>query len=133
MHEFDPLLFHILGAAALDTPPRAERKYIWFCPWLALSLRHVKPLVYESGNPAALGFSLESGIPYGNAFIKNNYVGRTFIKPKQAQRESSVKVKLNVLKEAVAGKRVVMIDDSIVRGTTTVSYTHLTVPTKRIV
>ena len=88
--------------------------------------------VPESGNPAALGFSLESGIPYGNAFIKNNYVGRTFIKPKQAQRESSVKVKLNVLKEAVAGKRVVMIDDSIVRGTTsarTVSYTHLTLPT----
>ena len=74
--------------------------------------------VPESGNPAALGFSLESGSPYGNAFIKNNYVGRTFIKPKQAQRESSVKVKLNVLKEAVAGKRVVMIDDSIVRGTT---------------
>ena len=74
--------------------------------------------VPESGNPAALGFSMESGIPYGNAFIKNNYVGRTFIKPKQQQRESSVKVKLNVLKEAVAGKRVVMIDDSIVRGTT---------------
>ena len=50
--------------------------------------------------------------------LKNNYVGRTFIKPKQEQRESSVKVKLNVLKEEVAGKRVVMIDDSIVRGTT---------------
>jgi amidophosphoribosyltransferase len=74
--------------------------------------------VPESGNAAALGFSMESGIPYGNAFIKNNYVGRTFIKPKQEQRESSVKVKLNVLKEAVDGKRVVMIDDSIVRGTT---------------
>ena len=74
--------------------------------------------VPESGNPAALGYSMESGIPYGNAFIKNNYVGRTFIKPKQEQRESSVKVKLNVLKEEVAGKRVVMIDDSIVRGTT---------------
>ena len=74
--------------------------------------------VPESGNPAALGFSMESGIPYGNAFIKNNYVGRTFIKPKQEQRESSVKVKLNVLKEAVAGKKVVMIDDSIIRGTT---------------
>ena len=74
--------------------------------------------VPESGNAAALGYSMQSGIPYGNAFIKNNYVGRTFIKPKQEQRESSVKVKLNVLKEAVAGKRVVMIDDSIVRGTT---------------
>ena len=81
--------------------------------------------VPESGNPAALEFAMESGIPYGNAFIKNNYVGRTFIKPKQAQRESSVKVKLNVLKEAVAGKRVVMIDDSIVRGTTSARIVNL--------
>lgn len=74
--------------------------------------------VPESGNAAALGYSLESGITYGNAFIKNNYVGRTFIKPKQEQRESSVKVKLNVLSDVVKGKRVIMIDDSIVRGTT---------------
>ncbi len=74
--------------------------------------------VPESGNAAALGYALESGIPYGTAFVKNGYVGRTFIKPKQSSRESSVRLKLNVLKEAVAGKRVVMIDDSIVRGTT---------------
>lgn len=74
--------------------------------------------VPESGNAAALGYSLESGIPYGTAFVKNGYVGRTFIKPKQSNRESSVRVKLNVLKEAVNGKRVIMIDDSIVRGTT---------------
>lgn len=74
--------------------------------------------VPESGNPAALGYSLESGIPYGVAFIKNTYVGRTFIKPKQSQRERSVNVKLNVLKEIVKDKRVIMIDDSIVRGTT---------------
>ncbi len=74
--------------------------------------------VPESGNAAALGYALESGIPYGTAFVKNGYVGRTFIKPKQSSRESSVRVKLNVLKEAVEGKRVVMIDDSIVRGTT---------------
>lgn len=74
--------------------------------------------VPESGNAAALGFSLQSGIPYGTAFVKNGYVGRTFIKPKQSSRESSVRVKLNVLTEAVKGKRVVMIDDSIVRGTT---------------
>jgi amidophosphoribosyltransferase len=74
--------------------------------------------VPESGNAAALGYSLESGIPYGTAFVKNGYVGRTFIKPKQSSRESSVRVKLNVLKEAVSGKRVIMIDDSIVRGTT---------------
>lgn len=74
--------------------------------------------VPESGNCAALGYSLQSGVPYGQAFIKNGYIGRTFIKPGQKSRESSVQVKLNVLKEAVEGKRVIMIDDSIVRGTT---------------
>lgn len=74
--------------------------------------------VPDSGNSAAMGYSRESGIPYGTALIKNGYVGRTFIKPGQKSRESSVQVKLNVLKEAVAGKRIIMIDDSIVRGTT---------------
>lgn len=74
--------------------------------------------VPESGNAAALGYSLQSGIPYGTAFVKNGYVGRTFIKPQQKSRESSVRIKLNVLSEAVRGKRVIMIDDSIVRGTT---------------
>ena len=74
--------------------------------------------VPESGNAAAMGFAMESGIPYGVAFVKNSYVGRTFIKPKQSARESSVRVKLNALREVVKGKRVVMIDDSIVRGTT---------------
>ena len=74
--------------------------------------------VPESGNAAAQGYALESGIPYGTAFVKNGYVGRTFIKPKQSSRESSVRVKLNVLAESVRGKRVIMIDDSIVRGTT---------------
>lgn len=74
--------------------------------------------VPESGNCAALGYSLQSGIPYGTAFIKNAYVGRTFIKPKQKSRESSVQVKLNAIREAVEGKRIIMIDDSIVRGTT---------------
>lgn len=74
--------------------------------------------VPESGNAAALGYSLQSGIPYGTAFVKNGYVGRTFIRPKQSSRESGVKVKLNVLREEVDGRRVIMIDDSIVRGTT---------------
>jgi amidophosphoribosyltransferase len=74
--------------------------------------------VPESGNCAALGYSLQSGIPYGMAFMKNAYVGRTFIKPKQKNRESSVQVKLNPIREAVEGKRIIMIDDSIVRGTT---------------
>ena len=81
--------------------------------------------VPESGNCAALGYSLQSGIPYGQAFVKNGYVGRTFIKPGQKSRESSVQVKLNVLKEAVAGKRIIMIDDSIVRGTTSDRIVHM--------
>ena len=74
--------------------------------------------VPDSGNAAAMGFALQSGIPYGVGFVKNSYVGRTFIKPKQSARESSVHIKLNALKEVVRGKRVVMVDDSIVRGTT---------------
>ena len=74
--------------------------------------------VPESGNCAALGYSMQSGIPYGQAFVKNAYVGRTFIKPGQKSRESSVQVKLNAINEAVNGKRIIMIDDSIVRGTT---------------
>lgn len=74
--------------------------------------------VPDSGLVAAKGYSEQSGIPYGMAFHKNSYVGRTFIKPKQSQRESSVKIKLNVIGEVVKGKRIVMVDDSIVRGTT---------------
>lgn len=74
--------------------------------------------VPESGNLAAMGFSLQSGIPYGQGFVKNSYIGRTFIKPKQTSRESAVQIKLNAMRPAVEGKRVVMIDDSIVRGTT---------------
>ncbi|HBE08277.1 MAG TPA: amidophosphoribosyltransferase [Lachnospiraceae bacterium] len=74
--------------------------------------------VPESGNAAAMGFALESGIPYGVGFQKNTYVGRTFIKPGQQSRESSVQVKLNPIRNVVNGKRIVMIDDSIVRGTT---------------
>jgi len=74
--------------------------------------------VPESGNVAALGYSMASGIPFGQVFVKNSYIGRTFIKPGQKRRENSVMVKLNAMKSAVAGKRVVIVDDSIVRGTT---------------
>lgn len=74
--------------------------------------------VPDSGLVAAKGYSEESGIPYGMAFHKNSYVGRTFIKPKQSERVSSVKIKLNIIEEVVKGKRIVLIDDSIVRGTT---------------
>ncbi len=74
--------------------------------------------VPDSGLCAAIGYSEGSGIPYGYGFVKNRYIGRTFIQPNQSQREQSVNIKLNVVKEAVYGKRVVMVDDSIVRGTT---------------
>ncbi len=74
--------------------------------------------VPESGIDAALGFSAESGIPYEKGFVKNSYVGRTFIKPSQEQRKQAVKIKLNPISAVVKGKRVVIIDDSIVRGNT---------------
>ena len=79
----------------------------------------------DSGLDAALGYSQESGIPYGVGFIKNRYIGRTFIQPTQGQRENSVKIKLNVLSETVKGKRVVLVDDSIVRGTTSAKVVKL--------
>ena len=74
--------------------------------------------VPDSGIDAAIGYSRQSGIPYGLGFIKNKYIGRTFIQPGQAQRENLVRIKLNAVADAVRGKRVVLIDDSIVRGTT---------------
>lgn len=74
--------------------------------------------VPDSGLDAATGYARESGIPFGMGFVRNNYVGRTFIKPTQEQRASSVGIKLNVLAENIKGKRIVMVDDSIVRGTT---------------
>ncbi len=74
--------------------------------------------VPDSGLDAGLGYSEESGIPYEHGLIKNRYIGRTFIQPSQELRERSVRLKLNPLREIVDGKRVVMIDDSIVRGTT---------------
>lgn len=74
--------------------------------------------VPDSGIPAAIGFSQTSGIPYAEGLIKNRYVGRTFIQPTQTMRESGIRMKLNPLKDVLAGKRVVIVDDSIVRGTT---------------
>jgi amidophosphoribosyltransferase len=74
--------------------------------------------VPDSGNYAALGFAHELGIPYEHAFVRNHYIGRTFLQPSQLIRDFDVRVKLNLIKEAVEGKRVVVVDDSIVRGTT---------------
>ncbi len=74
--------------------------------------------VPDSGLDAALGFSMESGIPYGIGLIKNKYIGRTFISPGQSARLDQVRIKLSAIEESVRGKRVVLVDDSIVRGTT---------------
>ncbi|MCT7951680.1 amidophosphoribosyltransferase [Ancylothrix sp. C2] len=74
--------------------------------------------VPDSGVPAAIGFSQASGIPYAEGLIKNRYVGRTFIQPTQMMRESGIKMKLNPLKDVLEGKRIIIVDDSIVRGTT---------------
>jgi amidophosphoribosyltransferase len=74
--------------------------------------------VPESGIPAAQGYARASGIPYGDGFVKNRYIGRTFIAPSQELRAKAVRMKLNPLRENVQGKRLVVVDDSIVRGTT---------------
>jgi amidophosphoribosyltransferase len=74
--------------------------------------------VPDSGIPAAIGFSQASGVAYGEGLIKNRYVGRTFIQPTQTMRESGIRMKLNPLKDVLLGKRVIIVDDSIVRGTT---------------
>ena len=74
--------------------------------------------VPDSGIDAALGYSAESGIPYATGFVKNRYIGRSFIQPKQSDRRDAVRIKLNAVSSVVSGKRVIMVDDSIVRGTT---------------
>src|SRR5690606_27794583 len=74
--------------------------------------------VPDSGTTAAIGYAEASGIPFGEGLIKNRYVGCTFIKPSQRMREQAIRIKLNALGKIVKGKRIVMIDDSIVRGTT---------------
>ena len=72
----------------------------------------------ESGTPAAIGYSQESGIPYGHGLVKNAYVGRTFIEPSQTIRQLGIRLKLNPLREVIKGKRIIVVDDSIVRGNT---------------
>ena len=74
--------------------------------------------VPESGTPAAIGYAQASGIPYGQGLVKNSYVGRTFIQPSQTIRQRGIRLKLNPLRDVIAGQRVVVVDDSIVRGNT---------------
>ena len=78
----------------------------------------------DSGNCAALGYSLESEIPFEMAFVRNHYVGRSFLQPSQLIRDFNVRVKLNLIKELVVGKRVIIVDDSIVRGTTSKAHVN---------
>ncbi len=80
--------------------------------------------VPDSGTSAAIGYADQSGLPFEMGFVRSHYVGRTFISPSQDMREMAVKLKLSVIKEAVAGKRIVVVDDSIVRGTTTKGKIH---------
>lgn len=108
---------HIFGGGSVDRARRALGR--------RLAIEHPSPnadLVFsvpDSSNSAALGYAEESRLPYELALIRNHYVGRTFIQPTQAGRDAKVKVKYNAVREVLDGKRVVMVDDSIVRGTTT--------------
>lgn len=81
--------------------------------------------VPDSGNVAAMGYSMESGIPLEFGFIRSHYVGRTFIKPRQSDRDIGVRIKLNVVREVVDGRRVIVVDDSVIRGTTSRSRVRL--------
>ncbi len=102
------------GLSVYDARKEAGRLLAKFCPADADLVSGVP----DSANVAARGFSEESGIPFIEALAKNRYIGRTFIQPDQRQRESSLDVKMNALRANIKGKRIVIIDDSIVRGTT---------------
>lgn len=102
------------GVSVYEARKEAGRLLARHCPVEADLVSGVP----DSGNVAARGYSEESGIPFIEALAKNRYVGRTFIQPDQRQRESSLNVKMNVLRSNIRGKRVIIIDDSIVRGTT---------------
>ncbi len=87
--------------------------------------------VPDSAIPAAIGYAEASGLPFREGLIKNRYVGRTFIQPAQRSREEAVRLKFNPLPEVLAGKRVVVVDDSIVRGTTTAPDRRHAAPRRR--
>src|SRR5205807_2571535 len=112
----DPFGFRPLVLGKLDGA------YILASETCAFDLVHAEADIVvpvpDSGNYAALGFAHELNIPYEHAFVRNHYIGRTFLQPSQLIRDFDVRVKLNLIKEAVEGKRVVVVDDSIVRGTT---------------
>jgi amidophosphoribosyltransferase len=107
----------IFGGGSVDRARRAlGRRLARECPTPGAELVFSVP---DSSNSAALGFAEEAGLPFELALIRNHYIGRTFIQPTQAGRDAKVKVKYNAVREVLEGKSVVMVDDSIVRGTTT--------------
>ena len=122
-HGIRPLVIGVLASE-----DETHRRYVLSSETCGLDIigaeyvRDVEPgeLVWitDSGIPAAIGFSRESGLSYGEGLIKNRYVGRTFIQPTQSMREAGIRMKLNTLKDALQGKRIIIVDDSIVRGTT---------------
>ena len=103
-------------AAAACTRPASRWAASW--PGSTRSRPTWSSPVPESGTPAAVGYAQESGIPYGQGFVKNAYVGRTFIQPSQTLRQLGIRLKLNPLRDMIRGKRLVVVDDSIVRGNT---------------
>ena len=105
----------IFGATAVYTTRKALGRQLAKEAWVEADI--VIP-VPDSGVPAALGYSEGSGVPFENGLIRNHYIGRTFIEPEQSIRHFGVKIKLNAVPEVLEGKRVVVVDDSIVRGTT---------------
>ena len=106
------LALSMLVAGCVSFVPDYQR------PEAPVAADYVMPMP-DSGRSAAAGYARQSGIPYREGIVPNRYVGRTFIKPTQAERSAAVRLKLNVIHEMVADKRIVVVDDSIVRGTTT--------------
>ncbi len=104
----------IFGGSVYDTRVKLGKQLARECPAKA---DYVIP-VPDSGNYAAMGYAVESGIPFEMGIVRNHYIGRTFIQPIQRQRDAEVRIKLNPIKEVFKGKRVIIIEDSIVRGTT---------------
>ena len=113
-------LFFAAGQRGFRTPGEPEPGAIWAGCWRKehpVEADIVTP-VPDSGVPAAVGYAAESGVPFRMALIRNHYVGRTFIEPEQAIRDFGVKLKLNPVRRMIEGQRVILVDDSIVRGTT---------------
>jgi amidophosphoribosyltransferase len=106
----------VFGGSVEATRRELGRRLARECPAPGADLVFSVP---DSSNSAALGFAEESGVPFEFALIRNHYVGRTFIQPTQEDRDAKVKVKYNAVRDLLTGKKVVMVDDSIVRGTTT--------------